>query len=93
MKSLKSLAVVFRRNLGWKDRLIRVALVLGMVTAWYFGYMSGILLTIGGIVALLLLGTAASGSCPADYLLKINTMSEKEKARLRKKGIKLPGDH
>jgi hypothetical protein len=93
MKFLQSLSVVYRRNLGWKDRLIRVAIVLVMIGAWHLGYIGGIFLTIAGIVALMLLGTAASGSCPANYLLNINTMSEKEKSKLRKKGIKFPGDN
>jgi len=83
----KGLSYTFGRNLGWQDRLIRVIVALAILASWYFGYITGAIGTILGVLALMILGTAAAARCSITYMANGNTMSEAEKAKLRAKGI------
>lgn len=84
---LKGLSYTFRRNLGTTDRLIRVVLALGVLAAWSFGMVSGIVGTVLAIFSVMILGTAAVSRCGVTYWMDANTMSEKDKQRLDAKGI------
>lgn len=83
----KGLSYTFNRNLGKTDRIIRVVIALFVLSAWYFGVVSGILGTILGILALMILGTAAVSRCGVTYWMDANTMTESEKQNLDAKGI------
>ncbi len=67
---------MFAKNMGQTDRMIRA--VVGVVLLILaFTTLSGLWGWIGGIVAVVLLATAAMGSCPPYQLLGINTCSTK----------------
>lgn len=85
---LKGLSYTFNRNLGWQDRLIRALIAIAILASWYFGYLTGAIGTILGILALMILGTAAAARCSITYMVNGNTMSQSEKAKLKSKGIK-----
>jgi hypothetical protein len=63
---------MFAKNVGQTDRIIRaiVGIVLLVLT---FTSLSGALAWIAGIVGVVMLATAALGTCPPYALLGINT--------------------
>jgi len=86
-KLVKALTFSFSKNLGRTERIIRVAIALAAIGAWYFGYVAGTMAVIAGIVAIAFLGTAATASYPLHYIAGINSMSSKEKKEMKNKGI------
>ena len=69
---------MFAKNMGQTDRMIRaVAGVVLLILA--FAALGGTLAWIAGIVGVVMLGTAAMGSCPPYALLGINTCATKAK--------------
>ena len=85
---IKGLCYTFYRNLGWKDRLTRGISAFMIMTLWLSGILPGAVGVVLGILALMILVTAVVSRCSITYILKINTMSEQEKAKLAAKGIK-----
>lgn len=84
----KGLSYTFNRNLGKTDRIIRTALALAGIGAWYLGTMPGIVGSIIVIFSIMILGTAAIARCGVTYWMDANTMSAKEKKELDIIGIK-----
>lgn len=84
---LKGLSYTFSRNLGWQDRLLRAVVGFAVLTSWYFGYIAGAAGIILGVLALMILGTAAAARCSITYMANGNTMSRAEKAKLEARGI------
>jgi predicted phage tail protein len=78
---------LFQRNLGRTDRIIRAVIGIIAIGAWYFGALAGIAAIIAGVVAIMLLGTSATASCPLNSVANLNTMTEEEKKKLDEKGI------
>lgn len=60
-------------NVGSIDRVVRIALGLGLVAAATTGTLAGVALTIGLIVAVIAIATGAVGFCPLYYLVGIST--------------------
>jgi len=54
----KGLTYTFKRNLGWKDRIIRAVSASVVIGLWYFGTIPGFLGIALAILALMILGTA-----------------------------------
>lgn len=84
---IKGLSYTFNRNLGKMDRIIRAIIAVILISSWYSGFVSGILGIALVILALMILGTVATSRCGITYWLDANTMSQKEKKELDKKGI------
>jgi len=84
---LKGLSYGFSRNLGKKDRAIRMVIALVVLASWAFGAISGTVGIVLGVLAIMILGTAASARCGVTYWMNACTISEKEKTELDKKGI------
>jgi hypothetical protein len=78
---------LFRRNLGRTDRIIRLIIGVLALGAWYFGAVAGTIAIVIGVVAIMLIGTSASASCPLNSVTNINTMSQKEREEHDAKGI------
>jgi hypothetical protein len=78
---------LFQRNLGGKERIIRLVIALLALSAWYFGVVAGVAAIIVGVIAIMLIGTSAAASCPMHSMTGINTMSQKERDELDTKGI------
>ncbi|MEM8968759.1 MAG: hypothetical protein AAGE93_20250 [Bacteroidota bacterium] len=76
----KGLSYTFRRNLGIEDRVILVS--------WFFGLITGVMGTVLGILAIMILGTTASARCSVTYWMDINTMNREEKKSLDAKAIR-----
>ena len=66
---------MFAKNMGKTDRLIRA--IVGALLVVAFFMMSGALAWVLGAVGVVLLATAAMGSCPPYALLGINTCKVK----------------
>jgi hypothetical protein len=60
-------------NVGSVDRIIRIALGIGLVVVALGGSMVGPLLAVVWIVATIMLVTGAIGSCPLYFVLGIST--------------------
>lgn len=65
---------MFKKNVGTVDRSIR-ALVGVVLLVLAFTTLSGALTWVAGAIGVVLLGTAALGTCPPYALLGINTCS------------------
>lgn len=87
-KLIKGLTCRFDRNLGKKDRIIRAVISIAVVASWSFGIISGVLGIVLGILAIMLLGTAATARCSINYISNISTVSKEEQTHLSNKGIK-----
>ena len=83
----KGLSYSFKRNLGWQDRLIRAVISIAVLASLYFGYFAGTLGLVLGIIAFMILGTAAVSRCSLTYMANSNTMGDAEKSKLDAKGI------
>jgi len=70
---------MFAKNMGSVDRLVRAILGVALIAAYFLGWLSGTLAVIGLIVGIVMLATAAMGSCPPYGLLGINTCATKSK--------------
>ncbi len=68
-----------KRNVGNTDRIIRV--VLGAVAVVLGAAAQGTWLIVGGVVGVVLIGTALTGRCPAYMPFGINTCSLKERGQ------------
>ena len=63
---------MFAKNMGQTDRLIRAIVGVALLVL-AFTTLSGALTWVAGAIGVVLLGTAALGSCPPYGLLGINT--------------------
>ncbi|MBV6645237.1 MAG: DUF2892 domain-containing protein [Cyclobacteriaceae bacterium] len=84
---VKGLSYTFDRNLGFEDRVIRVVLAVAVLVSWFFGVIDGVVGTVLGVLAIMILGTAASARCGVTYWMNANTMGKTEKKRLDDKNI------
>ena len=84
---IKGLSYGFSRNLGKKDRIIRTVIALAVLTSWAFGAISGTFGILLGLLAIMILGTAATARCGVNYWMNTSTVPEQEKIELDKKGI------
>ena len=67
---------MFKKNVGSTDRAIRG--IVGVVAlALAFTSLAGVWMWVAGIVGVVMLGTAALGTCPPYALLGINTCKVK----------------
>ena len=67
---------MFEKNMGSADRAIRAVLGVLLVIA-FFAWLSGTWAWVALIVGVVMLATAAMGSCPPYSLLGINTCKTK----------------
>ncbi|MFN2322915.1 MAG: YgaP-like transmembrane domain [Trueperaceae bacterium] len=51
------------RNEGTVDRVVRVVVGIVLVAAWAFGWLTGVLAVVLGVVGIVLIGTGATGFC------------------------------
>ena len=84
---IKGLTYTFNRNLGRLDRILRTSIAFVVISTWYFGLIPGIIGSVIGILALMILGTAVISRCGVTYWLDANTMSQEEKKEFDLKGI------
>ncbi len=65
-----------KKNVGASDRALRIvaAVVVGLLLA--LGYVSGVLGTVLGVVAILLLATSFVSFCPLYALLRVSSRKE-----------------
>lgn len=84
---IKGLSYSFNRNIGIEDRVIRMVIALAVLASWFFGVISGVVGVVLGIIALMILGTAAVARCGVTYWMNANTMSKAEKKKLDDKNI------
>jgi hypothetical protein len=61
------------RNEGTVDRVVRVVVGLVLVAAWAFGWLTGTLAVVLGVVGIVLIGTGAAGFCPLYRMLGLST--------------------
>jgi hypothetical protein len=61
------------RNEGTVDRIVRVVLGVVLVAAWAFGWLTGTLAVVLGVVGIALIGTGALGFCGIYKLFGIST--------------------
>ena len=62
-----------KKNMGIWDRIIRVLIATVIIVSSLLGYVTGVVATILGIVAILFLVTSFFGFCPFYLILKIST--------------------
>ena len=82
------------RNMGAADRTLRVILGLAVVTAlfgWGWSFFGGIIGSVLVVVAVLMLVTAAIGSCPTYRLLGVST--DPTPHRVASSGTRLAARH
>lgn len=60
-------------NEGSVDRIVRAVVGVALLAAWVFGWIGGTLAIVLGVVALVLLVTAAVGFCPLYRILGMST--------------------
>lgn len=60
-------------NVGNIDRIVRAVLGLVLLASWIFGWLSGSLAIVLGIVGIVLLATAAIKFCPLYRLVGAST--------------------
>lgn len=84
---VRGLSYMFNRNIGIEDRVIRTVIAIAVLISWFFGLIAGVAGTILGVLAIMILGTAASARCGVTYWMNANTMREAEKKRLDDKNI------
>ncbi|WP_420458859.1 YgaP family membrane protein [Neolewinella sp.] len=85
---IKGLSYTFGRNLGTTDRIVRAVIAVAVLVSWYFGAISGIVGTVLGIVALMILGTAAVARCSMCYWADVSTVTEREAAAYEASGTR-----
>jgi len=68
---------MFAKNMGSTDRIIRSIIGVVLLAAYFLGWVTGVLGVIALIVGIVLLATAALGSCPPYGLFGINTCGTK----------------
>ena len=61
------------RNEGTVDRIVRVVLGAVLVAAWAFGWLTGVLAVVLGVVGIVLIGTGAVGFCALYKVFGIST--------------------
>lgn len=67
-------------NVGLTDRIIRVSLGIGLIAAGFFGWVSGILAIVLGVIGAVLIVTAGLKFCPLYIMLGANTCNTSEQA-------------
>ena len=67
--------------------MIRTVVAIAVLVSWFFGVIAGVSGTILGILAVMILGTAASARRGVTYWLDANTMGKEEKERMDNKNI------
>jgi hypothetical protein len=60
-------------NEGSLDRIIRAVVGVALLAAWVFGWIGGTLAVVLGVVAIVLVLTAAVGFCPLYRVFGIST--------------------
>ncbi len=68
-----------KKNMGTIDRIIRLAIVVIIAVLYYAGQISGLAVTILGIVAVAFLLTSLIGWCPSYVPFGISTRKGGEK--------------
>lgn len=66
-----------KKNVGIIDRIVRIALVAVIVYAYSVGWVYGIVAMGLSVIALVLLTTAATGTCPLYTWLDLSTNRKK----------------
>ena len=61
------------KNMSSTDGIIRIIIALGIIALWYFNIISGLLLTILAIVAVIFIATGFINFCPLYAAFKIRT--------------------
>jgi glucan phosphoethanolaminetransferase (alkaline phosphatase superfamily) len=61
------------KNMSKTDGAIRIVLALVIAALWYFNVLSGLWLTILGLVAVIFIATGFLNFCPLYTVLKIKT--------------------
>ena len=61
------------RNEGTVDRIVRVVLGVVLVAAWAFGWLTGTLAIVSGVLGIALVATGAIGFCGVYKLFGIST--------------------
>jgi hypothetical protein len=61
------------RNEGTVDRVVRVVLGALLITAWAFGWLTGTLAVVLGVLGIVLVGTGAVGFCALYRVFGIST--------------------
>lgn len=64
------------KNVGTIDRMIRIAAVVGIAGAYGLGLIGGTLAIVLGVVALVLLVTSLTSTCPAYLPFGISTRAK-----------------
>lgn len=64
-------------NMGATDRLVRIVLAIIVGILYLTGQITGIALTVLGIMALIFLLTSSVGYCPLYQILNISTRKDK----------------
>jgi hypothetical protein len=68
-----------KKNMGTRDRVMRILAALGIVVLYATGNVSGLLAIVLGVVAVVFLTTGLVGSCPAYVPFGISTRHEPAK--------------
>jgi thiamine transporter ThiT len=68
-----------KKNMGTADRIIRIAIVIGIAVAYFTGMLSGTLAIVLGIIAVVFLLTSLVGMCPLYTLLGISSCPRSER--------------
>lgn len=66
-----------KKNVGTADRIIRIVLAIIIGILYLTGQITGIALTVLGIMALIFLLTSSVGYCPLYQILNISTRKDK----------------
>ncbi|MBK6364766.1 MAG: DUF2892 domain-containing protein [Saprospiraceae bacterium] len=66
------------KNMGRKDKLIRMIVALVIASLYYFGYISGTLALVLLIIGIILALTSVIQFCPIYKLVNINTCEVKK---------------
>jgi uncharacterized membrane protein YkgB len=73
-------ATAMKKNMGAADRIIRIAIVIGIAVAYFTGALSGTLAIVLGVVAVAFLLTSLVSMCPLYSLLGISSSSRSERS-------------
>ena len=65
-----------KKNMSKADGIIRIIIALAIVGLWYFGIISGLLMTILIVVAAIFIITGFVNFCPLYSIFKIRTRKE-----------------
>ncbi|VVC00282.1 Uncharacterised protein [uncultured archaeon] len=72
---------MFEKNVGITDKIARIIVALGLIYAYYAGYVAAPWSYLALLIAIVLLATAAMGSCYLYTLLGMDTLGKKGKKK------------